>query len=413
MIIVFFICGTIYSQSIINTIGVNGVFTINDVNANFLTLSQNTGNITLTRNLELGNISASTVTRGVITKNGVRFLHNYGTDNIFLGLLSGNFTMSGFSNTAFGNSSLESNTSGTCNSAYGNYSMQSNSSGYCNSSSGYGTLGYNTSGSYNSALGYLSLNKNSIGSDNSALGSLSLFNNTSGYYNSAFGYASLYFNTTGSSNSAFGLNSLTRNTTGYNNTAVGNSSLELNTTGAGNSAFGYNSGYNITTGYNNICIGNTTQVPSGSSNNQVRMGNSSITYAGIQVAWTITSDRNLKKNITNSNLGLGFINRLRPVSYIRINDESGKTEYGLIAQEVENVLKEEVAENTGMLTVTDNGEYQLRYNDLLAPMIKAIQELKSENDELKDRLNKYEFMQKAMLEEIEIMKMNTKIVNNE
>ena len=43
-----------------------------------------------------------------------------------------------------------------------------------------------------------------------------------------------------------------------------------------------------------------------------------------------------------------------------------------------------------MLTVTDNGEYQLRYNDLIAPIIKAIQELKAENDILKERIEKLE-----------------------
>ncbi len=69
----------------------------------------------------------------------------------------------------------------------------------------------------------------------------------------------------------------------------------------------------------------------------------------------------------------------------------------MIAQEVEDALKQENTENTGMLTVTDEGEYQLRYNDLLAPMIKAIQELKAmndemkaENDELKKRIDKLE-----------------------
>jgi 5'(3')-deoxyribonucleotidase len=36
-----------------------------------------------------------------------------------------------------------------------------------------------------------------------------------------------------------------------------------------------------------------------------------------------------------------------------------------------------------MLTISDDGMYGLRYNDLLAPMIKAIQELKVQNEKLK------------------------------
>ncbi len=171
-------------------------------------------------------------------------------------------------------------------------------------------------------------------------------------------------------------------------------------------------------------------MPSGTASNQIRLGNTSITYAGIQVAWTVTSDRRLKNNILNSNLGLSFINKLRPVSYTRINDASGKTEYGLIAQEVEDALKQENTENTGMLTVTDEGEYQLRYNDLLAPMIKAIQELKLasdikdteivklkyENDELKKKFeslksveDRLTVLEKYMLEQNKIKEVNSEI----
>lgn len=34
-----------------------------------------------------------------------------------------------------------------------------------------------------------------------------------------------------------------------------------------------------------------------------------------------------------------------------------------------------------MLTIDGEGRYELRYNDLIAPMIKAIQELKTEIDD--------------------------------
>ncbi len=149
-------------------------------------------------------------------------------------------------------------------------------------------------------------------------------------------------------------------------------------------------------------------MPTPTASNQVRLGNTDITYAGIQVGWTITSDLRLKDNIKNSPLGLNFISRLRPVSYYRKNDEKQKTEFGLIAQEVEEVLKSEGIDNTGMLTITDDGEYQLRYNDLIAPMIKAIQELsaglhaeKIKNEKLNERLSKFEEMQTFLVKKIE------------
>jgi hypothetical protein len=207
------------------------------------------------------------------------------------------------------------------------------------------------------------------------------------------GTNSLYYNSTGYSNSAFGYASLYNNNANYN------------------SAFGYNSGTGILTGSNNTTIGYNAQVPSGLLSNQVRIGNSSISYAGIQVAWTITSDRRWKQNILPSKLGLGFISKLNPVSYTRINDEKQKTEYGLIAQEIEEVLKEEGVDNSAMITVTDEGNYELRYNDLLAPMIKAIQELNEENEKLKiknqnleERLAKLE---KMMFEVNQVKEVNS------
>ena len=56
-------------------------------------------------------------------------------------------------------------------------------------------------------------------------------------------------------------------------------------------------------------------------------------------------------------------------------------EYGIIAQEIEQTLKDEGVDDAAMLTIDGEGKYELRYNDLLGPMIKAIQELKTEKDE--------------------------------
>jgi hypothetical protein len=356
-----FLSRAIYSQSITGTLGSGGVFKVKDATNDYLTLSQSNGNLSVLRNLELGGIPTSTATVGVITKNGLRFMHNYqapGTNgfNTFIGLEAGNFTMSG---------------SGT-NASF-------------NTGVGYKSLYSLTIGNFNSALGVQSLSYNTTGYDNSAFGESSLYSNTTGFYNSAFGSNSLYSNTTGSYNSAFG-NVALYNSTGSYNSAFGHGSLYYNTSGSYNTAIGYLAGSDITIGSNNIAIGYNAQVPTNSANNQIRLGNTNISYAGIQVAWTVTSDRRYKDNITPLGLGLGFISKLNPVSYVRKNDEKGKTEYGLIAQEVEEVLKELGIENHGMLTVTDEGMYELRYNDLIAPMIKAIQELKEENQQLRNEI---------------------------
>lgn len=388
-----------FSQDIINILGPGGVFKIKDGATDFFTLSQNTGQVNILNSLRLENTTNSTT--GIIFKGTQSFLHNYGTYNTFTGINSGNFTMSGGINSGYGAFSLYSNTTGINNSAFGYNSLYRNTTGNNNSAFGGSSLYFNSTGYNNSAFGSLSLYANTTGNGNSAFGQYSLFCNTTGSNNTGFGTQALLVNTTGSGNIGIGYLSLSDNTTGSVNSAVGGYSLYSNTIGNYNTAFGNQSFYNnttgnyntaigfqslntSTTGNNNTGIGYSAVVPNITGSNQVRIGNTSITYAGIQVAWTITSDRRWKQNILSSNLGLGFISKLNPVSYTRINDESGKTEYGLIAQDVEEVLKEEGVNNSGMLTVTDEGMYELRYNDLLAPMIKAIQELNAKCDSLQN-----------------------------
>ncbi len=358
------ICNLHFAQNITNTLGTSGLFKIKDGATDYFTLTQSTGQVNILKSLRLENTTSSTV--GALYMGANRFLHNYGSANTFVGVSSGNFTMSGSNNSAFGDSSLVFNSTGDYNSAFGYYSLRSN------------TMGYR-----NSAFGNLSLTSNTTGDHNSAFGNQSLYYSTTGIYNSAFGSYALYSNTTEFQNSAFGTYALYSGT-GNNNSAFGYQSLQLNTTGDNNTAIGGNSGSNITSGNNNTTVGYNAQVPLGVQSNQVRIGNTSVTYAGVQVAWTITSDRRWKSNIQNSNLGLDFIRNLRPVSYIRINDEMQKTEYGFIAQEMEETLNNSGTENPGMITIDEKGNYELRYNDLMAPMVKAIQELNTENEKLKE-----------------------------
>jgi hypothetical protein len=84
-------------------------------------------------------------------------------------------------------------------------------------------------------------------------------------------------------------------------------------------------------------------------------------------------------------VGLGLINDLNPVRYHRINNPKSDIEMGLMAQEVEATLAKHGLGNSGMVIAPDEKGYlYLRYNDLLAPMIRAIQEL-DDASEAKDR----------------------------
>ena len=203
----------------------------------------------------------------------------------------------------------------------------------------------------------------------------------------------LYSNTTGTSNTASGAGVLSSNTTGGYNTASGAGALSSNTTGNSNTALGTLAGNQITFGSNNIAIGYNAQVPTATSDNQIQIGDANITYAGVQVAWSLTSDKRWKSDIQPSNLGLDFISKLKPVSYTRNNDESKKREYGFIAQDLEETLKASGAADNGIISKDDAGMYSVRYNDLISPMVKAIQE---QQELIKAMNEKMDAMQKEI-----------------
>lgn len=101
--------------------------------------------------------------------------------------------------------------------------------------------------------------------------------------------------------------------------------------------------------------------------------------AYFQIAPTITSDLNAKENISDSTLGLDFINDLRPVSYQLKGNVSGRYHYGLIAQEVKEAIDASGVLDFGGWVKEDlsdpNSAEYLRYEELVAPLIKAVQEL--------------------------------------
>jgi len=133
-----------------------------------------------------------------------------------------------------------------------------------------------------------------------------------------------------------------------------------------------------------------------------------------------TSDIRKKTNITDSDLGLNFINLLRPVKYNNkydpqipevdennqpILDENGnrvikpghgytgsRYHYGLIAQEVKSTLDQVGIGDTFSGWTLDNLEdpdsYQgLSYDKFIAPMIKSIQELSNMVELLQQEIN--------------------------
>jgi hypothetical protein len=232
-------------------------------------------------------------------------------------------------------------------------------------------LSGNTTGSENTAIGaHAMIIGNVFLSQNTAVGHRALRVNAS-YGNTAVGDRALQNNSSASENTAVGSSALAANTTGANNVAMGRNALSVNTTGANNTAIGTAAGPSA----GNTGLTNTTALGSGaevSASNTIRIGNAAVTAITGQVDFTFPSDRRDKHDIENSDLGLDFIKSLRPVSY-RLNGGSERLDYGFIAQEIEEAL---AGRDTNMITRQNDerGSYLFRSSDLLAPIVKSIQE---------------------------------------
>lgn len=123
----------------------------------------------------------------------------------------------------------------------------------------------------------------------------------------------------------------------------------------------------------------TSQVFLGFTNNNQNNANGQINGNGAgQAAFGAWSDRRLKENIVDLPSQLNQIASLRPVEF-DYKDGSGH-QIGFIAQEVQEIYPDAVGENSdGYLTVTGWSKTEAR-------LIKAIQELKAELDNAKERI---------------------------
>lgn len=320
----------------------------------------------------------------------------------------------GASNTGLGYATLSSCTTGTNNVAIGHNSSANLTTGNYNIAIGRSSLFNANTGDYNSVIGYGScLNLNGANSVVS-IGYESQYNNTTASNTVSLGALSLRSLTTGSNNTAIGYNALYTTTASTSSTAVGYNSLDVQTTGYLNTAIGFESLGTLATFYNCTGLGANTAV---TGNNQVQLGDAATTtyaYGAVQNR----SDERDKTDIKDTEIGLKFITQLRPVDYrwnyredykeiITVENEDGTSEkqtiihdnngskkrtrfhHGLIAQEVK-----QVADSLGI----DFGGYQdhkiaggedvlsIGYTELIAPMIKAIQELNAKIELLESKL---------------------------
>ncbi|HET7152955.1 MAG TPA: hypothetical protein VFJ29_04255, partial [Candidatus Kapabacteria bacterium] len=219
-----------YALSVTNTSGAStggdgvGIFVADNTSSSYaLNVGSNLlGQLFSVRGDGLVSVSNNLNVNGQFQMNNTTVMHQFGTQNIFVGASSGNQTMTGAQNAGFG----------------------------------VATLPNNTTGGANTAIGYTALQLNTTGGSNTAVGGSAMFENLSGVQNTAMGLNALFNNTSGGDNTAIGAGAMITNTTGNNNTALGQGAdVQGNVSNA-------------------MALGSGATV---SANNTIQLGNSSIT----------------------------------------------------------------------------------------------------------------------------------------
>ena len=237
-------------------------------------------------------------------------------------------------------------------------------------------------------------------------------------------------------------------TTGRKNIAIGQESLGANAGGgltanqntvmgyrAGysltggdpddNTFIGYRSGYSATTGTDNTLIGSDTALSAVGGDGQIAIGKgvtciadntatlgigantASLGLDGSDTSWAAaSSDERLKENIQSCDVGLAFINDLRPVTYnwkkakdvpknmpqyVEGSEEPvlgfnyGTKLHGFIAQEVKEAIDkhEGIKDSFKMWQLKDDGTQTVADGAVIPMLVKAIQELSQQIEDLK------------------------------
>ena len=347
---------------------------------------------------------------------------NETTGNTGIGKDTGYHNVTGTNNTLIGYKAGQgaSGESNSRNTAVGANALLAITTGGTNVAVGDSALKANTSASDNTAVGLAALEANSTGHSNVAVGAIAALTNTTGQRNVAVGHQSFKLNQSGSYNTAVGRSALFNNTTAHSNTAIGYEALYNNDEGANNTALGTGAGDVITTGSNNVCIGKSTDTTANNGDNQIVIGynftgngdtkvsigsDSGYVWNGYTSdnAWAQVSDVRLKKNINDDELGLEFINEIRPVTFNwkpqsevdpefiewSANNKGEKdTEtlvHGLVAQEVKAAMDK--VGNTTFNGWEDTIDGQAVKREMfITPLIKAVQELSQQVEELKKKV---------------------------
>jgi Chaperone of endosialidase len=363
-----------------------------------------------------------------------RVLATTGTENLFVGVSAG-AANSGAQNTFVGNQAGAANSTGAANTFVGEDAGLVNTTGASNTFVGENAGDANIGGSFGTFVGQAAGGANTSGADNTFVGQAAGGSSTSGGANTFLGRNAGFANTT-AANSTFVGASAGMNSSGASNTFVGQTAGDANTMGTQNTLLG--AGADVASGSltnataigafasvaqsNSLVLGSITGLNGAAANTSVGIGTTTpqdrLHVAGdirigagttgcvkdadaTVIAGTCASDLRFKTNVQPFGAMLAKVAGLTPVTFgWRTADfpERGfgaRLSYGLIAQEVEQVLPD--------LVVTDAQGYRaVNYSRLPLITIQAVKELKAENDVLRaqnaDLTTRLEAIERALRE---------------
>ncbi len=314
------------------------------------TINGDSGSITGATVTIFANRTSNTTGRTVAFTNSSAtstFTLTDASDNILLGRVAGNATLSGGSNIGVGAATFNALTSGANNVAIGQQSNLLLTSGQFNTSVGNFSLAAATTVNANTAVGYNALVA-CTGAENTAVGYLCLNSLLGGTFNCAIGPQ------TGGAYTGTESSNLLIYSQGV---AAESNVIRIGTAGSG-------------TGQQNACF---------------IAGISGVTVTGTAVLCstagqlgTIASSERYKENIVNMDDSVSVMN-LRPVEFTYKKDETKTKQYGLIAEEVNQDFPYLCFNNN------EGTPESVKYHELPVLLLKEIQKLNKRIEVLERR----------------------------
>lgn len=297
-----------------------------------------------------------------------------GNNNTFIGKLAGKSGYTGTHNCAVGTSSLAALTSGSYNAACGDNALAAvTGSTSCTAIGAYAMPSLST-GNNNTAVGQGAGSVVNGSANNTFIGAFAGQYDSSQAQNTCLGTNAGPGN--GSSGSSY--NTFIGYNCGQGGTAAGSANLYIH-----NGAF--------TNESNTLRIGESTGTGSTSFNQAFICGIYGITTTSSTTSTVLVSNGNqlgtaasserFKRDIQDMGDVSSKIMKLRPVTFYYKKHTDNVLQYGLIAEEVMEVMPE-------IVNLDEEGKpFTVRYHDLPAMMLNEIQKLQKRIEELEDKLS--------------------------